>query len=437
MKEKIKQTANEIQSHLQSHLAYIVQSSEDAIISKTIDGKIVYWNLGAEKIFGYKSEEVLDRSINLLAPDNTDEHTLILQKYQSGQRLEHFETKRIRKDKVIIDVSLTISPIIDDKKQVIGFSTIARDISKDINERKKSEDKFKGFLESAPDAIVIVNGQGKIQLVNAQTEKLFGYNREELIGKEVEILIPSRYKHSHPGHRSGFFSDPKARAMGAGLNLFGQHKDGREFPVEISLSPLETEEGLLVSSAIRDISAQKQASQYARSLIEASLDPLVTISADGKITDVNEASVKVTGVNREKLIGTDFSNYFTEPTKAQEGYRQVFEKSFVSDYPLTIRQAGGKLTDVLYNASVYKDDKGNVLGVFAAARDITAQKQLAEREVAEREKELQRIEELERFRKLTVGRELKMIELKKEIEELKEEIEKLKTQIPVLSQNKI
>ncbi len=124
-------------------------------------------------------------------------------------------------------------------------------------------------------------------------------------------------------------------------------------------------------------SSVKLVSQYSRSLIEASLDPLVTISADGKITDVNEASIKVTGIGRDKLIGTDFSNYFTEPQKAQEGYRQVFEKGFVADYPLTITHKNGKLTDVLYNASVYKDDKGKVLGVFAAARDITEQKRIA------------------------------------------------------------
>ncbi|MFA9372355.1 MAG: PAS domain S-box protein, partial [Labilibaculum antarcticum] len=129
-----------------------------------------------------------------------------------------------------------------------------------------------------------------------------------------------------------------------------------------------------VFAAARDVTAQKQSSQYARSLIEASLDPLVTISAEGKITDVNEASVKVTGIPREKLIDTDFSNYFTDPKKAREGYLQVFEKGFVADYPLTIKHKDGHLTDVLYNASVYKDDKGNVLGVFAAARDVTEQK---------------------------------------------------------------
>lgn len=163
----------------------------------------------------------------------------------------------------------------------------------------------------------------------------------------------------------------------------------------------------------------KQSSQYARSLIEASHDPLVTISTEGKITDMNQATVNITGLPREKLTGTDFFDYFTDPQKARDVYEEVFAKGFVIDSPLTLRHKDHKLTDVLFNGSVYKDDRGNVLGVVIVARDITAQKQLAEREIAAREKELMRIEELERFRKLTVGRELKMIELKKEIEGLK------------------
>ncbi|MDQ2946220.1 MAG: PAS domain S-box protein, partial [Acidobacteriota bacterium] len=118
----------------------------------------------------------------------------------------------------------------------------------------------------------------------------------------------------------------------------------------------------------------RQASRYTRSLIEASLDPLVTISTEGKITDVNEATVLVTGVTREQLIGSDFFRYFTEPEKAREGYQLVFAQGLVADYPLTIRHRDGKLTDVLYNASVYKDVRGKVLGVVAGARDITDRK---------------------------------------------------------------
>jgi PAS domain S-box-containing protein len=156
-------------------------------------------------------------------------------------------------------------------------------------------------------------------------------------------------------------------------------------------TPLVGGEQLQILLAIEDVSdyrmalntlkelneTSKSALNYARSLIEVSLDPLVTINVDGKITDVNEATIKVTGISREKLVGTDFSNYFTAPEKAQEGYRQVFAKGMVTDYPLTIRHECGRLTDVLYNASVYRDNNGAVLGVFAAARDVTAQKKAA------------------------------------------------------------
>jgi PAS domain S-box-containing protein len=152
----------------------------------------------------------------------------------------------------------------------------------------------------------------------------------------------------------------------------------------------------------------RQASQYARSLIEASLDPLVTISADGKITDVNEATIKATGLYREQLIGTDFSRYFTEPQKAREGYQQVFAKGFVTDYPLTIRHKDGHLMDVLYNASVYKDSRGNILGVFAAARDITELKK-AQEALLDAQKEMERAKRLSDIGTLaaTVAHELR------------------------------
>lgn len=173
----------------------------------------------------------------------------------------------------------------------------------------------------------------------------------------------------------------------------------------------------------------RQTAEYARSLIEASLDPLVTISPEGKITDVNEATAKATGVSRNKLIGTDFSNYFTEPEKAREGYLHVFSKGTVTNYPLTIRHNNGTLMYVLYNASVYKDLRGNILGVFAAARDVTALKKAEELIMEQRAKELERLAELEKFQRLTVGREMKMIELKKEIESLKKKIEELKKRL--------
>src|SRR5258708_6765407 len=163
--------------------------------------------------------------------------------------------------------------------------------------------------------------------------------------------------------------------------LSRQRKNGEQFTARLVITPRRDPSGkptgfLLIS---KDISDEIRLTQYARSLIEASVDPLVTISPEGKITDVNEATIKVTGAPREKLIGADFANYFTEPGKAREGYQRVFSEGFVTDYPLTIRHVDGRLTDVLYNASVYKDARGSVLGVFAAARDITGRKKAEER----------------------------------------------------------
>ncbi len=165
--------------------------------------------------------------------------------------------------------------------------------------------------------------------------------------------------------------------------------------------------------------AEQATAQYARSLIEAGLDPLVTISPEGKITDVNEATIKVTGVTREGLIGTNCCDYFTAPEKANEIYQRAFEQGSVTDCPLTMRHQNGTLTEVLYNAAVHRDSSGKVPGLFAAARDVTEQT-LAQAELAKQAKELDRLTELERFQRLAIGRELKMIELKREMEYLKQ-----------------
>jgi PAS domain S-box-containing protein len=242
------------------------------------------------------------------------------------------------------------------------------------------EPQFKAFFEAAPDAMILINGDGTILLMNNQTERLFGYRRENLLGKPVDLLVPLRFRGAHPGHRSKFFAAPRIRPMGEGLDLWGLRQDGTEFPVEISLSPIETAGGLpgerFVGAIIRDVTFQKAAFVYARGLREASLDSLVTISAEGKITDVNEATIKVTGAPRDMLVGTDFRGYFTEPEQASECYQRAFAEGFVTDFPLTIRHRLGNLTDVMYNASVYKDVSGNVAGVFATARDVTETKRV-------------------------------------------------------------
>ncbi|MDP4264953.1 MAG: PAS domain S-box protein [Bacteroidota bacterium] len=241
----------------------LLEAAPDAMIIANEKGEIVLVNHQTEILFGYSKNELINRPVELLMPGN-------LRGKHEGHRAEYYKEPKvramgagielfaIRKDGTQFPVEISLSPL--ETSEGILVSAAVRDIT----ERKKSEQKFRGLLESAPDAIVIVDRQGVIQLINAQTEQLFGYKREELMGHKVEILIPGRFVGNHPEHRENFFSNPKTRSMGLGLELFGKKKNGAEFPVEISLSPMETAEGLLVSAAIRDISEKKQLEKQIR-----------------------------------------------------------------------------------------------------------------------------------------------------------------------------
>ena len=234
-----------------------LDAAPDAIVVVDWSGNIVIVNQLAERLFGYCRQELLGMQIEGLVPQRFSQH-------HTGYRNDYFrephtrpmgegrELSGRRKDGSEFNVEISLSPLKTER------GTLVISIIRDTTARKKVEARFRGFLEAAPDAIVVVNREGRMVILNTQAERLFKYAREDLLGTPVETLVPERFRGRHGDHRGGFFADPRVRPMGSGLELFGLRSDGSEFPVEISLSPIETEEGVLVSAAIRDISDRKR-----------------------------------------------------------------------------------------------------------------------------------------------------------------------------------
>ncbi len=259
-----------------------------------------------------------------------------------------------------------------------GSTPVLAGILFDINSRKQSEFRYRDLLEVAPDAIVTVDEDGKIILVNAQSERVFGYSRDEMIGQSIEMLMPRRYRAAHPMKRRSFMQNSQFRAMGSGLELYALRKDGGEFPVEISLSPLKYDNELLVSAAIRDITERKRETQRFKDLLESAPDATVLANQEGRILMVNSQTEVLFGYRRDELIGKTVEMLLPESLKhAHSKHRQAYSRK------PTVRKMGVGLdlkgkrkdgTEFSVEISLSPLESEGELLVSAAIRDITERK---------------------------------------------------------------
>jgi two-component system sensor histidine kinase/response regulator len=280
-------------------LSAILDHAADGIISVDVEGTIRSFNDSATRIFGYGPEEAIGGNITVLMPaDEVARQAPRVAEYlatdHSGPHRHTTEVEARRKDGSRFPAALAVSAV------GVGRRRIFTGIVRDLSESKRAEEQFRALLESAPDAMVIVDSEGKIVLVNSQTEQLYAYRREELLGRPFEQLVSERYRRTHIGSRIGYLSEQRGRPVGANIELTGIRKDGSEVPIEITFSPLETQDGTLVTAAIRDVSERRRAEDEERklvSLIEHSTDLIAVLSLEGRLLFLNQSGQTLLGID--------------------------------------------------------------------------------------------------------------------------------------------
>ncbi len=285
-----------------AHFRHLVEGIADyAIFMLDLNGRIRSWNVGAERLKGYAAAEVMGRHFSLFYTEEARRNDHPARELIAAAETGRYEEDgwRVRKDGTTFLANVIITPLRDPSGRLEGYAKVI----KDVTARERHEERFRRVVESAPSAMILANAKGRIEMVNTQAERVFGYPRQDLLGKSIEMLVPERFRGGHPEKRDQFFGDPRSRPMGAGRDLFGRRQDGSEFPVEVGLNPIETEEGLMVLSSIVDISERKRQEERFRRVVESAPNAMILANAKGRIEMVNTQAEQVFGYPRQDLLG--------------------------------------------------------------------------------------------------------------------------------------
>ncbi|MFA5796398.1 MAG: PAS domain-containing protein, partial [Candidatus Shapirobacteria bacterium] len=395
-------------------LLQFIETANAPIFGIDNEGKVNEWNQTSTRITNFTKEDVFGK--DLVKEFITDDYKASVKKVfddaLSGKETSNFEFPLFTKEGKKVMVLLNASTRRDSVGKITGVFGVGQDITEIDRLRKESgaiAKELLQFIETANAPIFGIDNQGKVNEWNQTSTKITNFTKEDVFGKDlIKEFITDDYKASVKKVLDDALSGKETSNFE--FPLFT--KEGKKVMVLLNASTRRDSVGKIigvfgVGQDITEIDRLRKESgaiaKYSLSLIEASLDPLVTISPEGKITDMNEALANITGLTRTKLTGTDFFDYFTEPQKAREVYQEVFAKGSVADSPLTLRHKDGKLTDVLFNGSVYKDDRGNVLGAVVVARDIAEQKWATELRIVNKELAFQNDEKEKRAEELSIA----------------------------------